>query len=74
MESKNPAQPKMSLHSRAKRFRMRAAECSQLADISRFRETKRIYMDLALSYEQLATHAEIIDEHQSAFRHRMRFD
>jgi hypothetical protein len=49
--------------SRSERFRLKAVECLQLADISNLQKTKETYRSLALCYEQLATHAEAIEKH-----------
>jgi hypothetical protein len=49
--------------SRSERFRLKAAECLQLADIANLSRSKETYKNLALCYEQLAIHAEVIEEH-----------
>lgn len=66
-DSDNRPKPEASLSSRAQRFRVRAEECWQLADIAKFAESKRIYRDLALSYDRLANRAETTSD-RSNFR------
>jgi hypothetical protein len=50
--------------SRSKRFRLKAAECLQLADNAVNAQPQEIYTDLARCYERLATHAEAIERHR----------
>ncbi len=52
--------------SRSQHFHLKADECQQLADQARYRKTKRLCMDLALIYEQLAIRSESIEHHKAA--------
>jgi hypothetical protein len=63
--------PRRAPVSKAKRFETKAAECRQLADNPQHAGTRKIYLRLALSYEQLAdnaSHNERVDEQQKSFR------
>jgi hypothetical protein len=50
-----------ALQSRARRFRMKAAECYQLADLAKYAQTRKIYIDLAFNYDRLAADSENIE-------------
>jgi hypothetical protein len=58
----------VSVRSRAHHFCLKAAECLQLAEIAEDPETKRVYTHLAMTYEQLATHADSIEKHHSEYK------
>ena len=58
--------PDDHLQSRTQHFHLKADECRQLADLARYRGTKRVCIDLALIYEQLAFRAESIEHHKAA--------
>jgi len=52
----NKGQPPHSAPSRARRFELKAAECRQIANNAKNAETRQMYIQLALSYEELAAH------------------
>jgi hypothetical protein len=58
--------PADNVLSRSQHFHLKADECQQLGDQARYRETKRVCIDLALIYEQLAIRAESIEHHKAA--------
>ena len=57
--------PADNVLSRSQHFHLKADECQQLGDQARYRETKRVCIDLALIYEQLAIRAESIEHHKA---------
>jgi hypothetical protein len=61
LASHKPAQPDLSLRSRAKHFRRKAAECQRQADLAKYGETQEAFRKLVLGYEKLAAHAESIE-------------
>jgi hypothetical protein len=55
-QSKGRNLPRRHKTSRVHRFGLKAAECRQLADNAQHSKTRQIHLQLARSYEQLATH------------------